>query len=243
MRASAVQVLSLLSGPAHGRRRPADRALEGRGGREGALEARARQAVRHEEQVRGCLSDMQCYSGCPLRSGRKHCFAVNRSAQWHWHALAFVAVLYASAAPLHLNMLHFGASVAYMQKCQELWLSRKEMVHLIHASTAWKSGTVCCNSGCSSGCWLPCPFRAAQPFRGGVERACDFRPAIGLDLLPAYSWKTMPLLHQLNMDGRRAECRRWDDKSVSPVIRQSLLHWAYELTEADFKKISKEIKL
>lgn len=46
-----------------------------------------------------------------------------------------------------------------------------------------------------------------------------------------------------NEHGRRAECRRWDDKSVSPVIRQSLLHWAYELTEADFKKISKEIKL
>jgi len=34
---------------------------------------------------------------------------------------------------------------------------------------------------------------------------------------------------------------RWDDKSVSPVIRQSLLHWAYELTDADFKRISKEI--
>jgi len=25
------------------------------------------------------------------------------------------------------------------------------------------------------------------------------------------------------------------------VIRQSLLHWAYELTDADFKRISKEI--
>ena len=38
-----------------------------------------------------------------------------------------------------------------------------------------------------------------------------------------------------------ARCRRWDDKSVSPVIRQSLLHWAYELTEADFKTIAKNL--
>ncbi|KAK9827267.1 hypothetical protein WJX81_005944 [Elliptochloris bilobata] len=35
--------------------------------------------------------------------------------------------------------------------------------------------------------------------------------------------------------------KRWDDKSVSPVIRQSLLHWAYELTEADFKIISQNL--
>ena len=27
-----------------------------------------------------------------------------------------------------------------------------------------------------------------------------------------------------------------DDASVSPVVRQTLLHWAYELTEADFGK-------
>jgi len=27
-----------------------------------------------------------------------------------------------------------------------------------------------------------------------------------------------------------------DDESVSPVVRQTLLHWAYELTEADFGK-------
>ena len=42
------------------------------------------------------------------------------------------------------------------------------------------------------------------------------------------------------LTGRHAFRRRWDDKSVSPVIRQSLLHWAYELTDADFKRISKE---
>ena len=27
---------------------------------------------------------------------------------------------------------------------------------------------------------------------------------------------------------------RWDDAGVSPVIRQTLLHWAYELSESDF---------
>ena len=30
-------------------------------------------------------------------------------------------------------------------------------------------------------------------------------------------------------------CCRWDDVTVSPVIRQTLLHWAYELTDADFE--------
>lgn len=30
--------------------------------------------------------------------------------------------------------------------------------------------------------------------------------------------------------------KRWDDPSVSPVIRQTLLHWAYELSEADFQE-------
>ena len=26
---------------------------------------------------------------------------------------------------------------------------------------------------------------------------------------------------------------RWDDAAISPVIRQTLLHWAFEITEAD----------
>lgn len=30
--------------------------------------------------------------------------------------------------------------------------------------------------------------------------------------------------------------KHWNDASVSPVIRQSLLHWAYELTEEDFER-------
>lgn len=30
--------------------------------------------------------------------------------------------------------------------------------------------------------------------------------------------------------------KKFDDASVSPVIRQTLLHWGYELTEADFKE-------
>lgn len=33
-----------------------------------------------------------------------------------------------------------------------------------------------------------------------------------------------------------------DDASVSPVVRQTLLHWAYELTEADFKHGAKRVK-
>jgi hypothetical protein len=28
---------------------------------------------------------------------------------------------------------------------------------------------------------------------------------------------------------------RWDDLTISPVIRQTLLHWAYELSEVDFE--------
>lgn len=36
------------------------------------------------------------------------------------------------------------------------------------------------------------------------------------------------------------ECKKksknWDDYSVSPVIRQGLLHWGYELTKKDFER-------
>ena len=38
--------------------------------------------------------------------------------------------------------------------------------------------------------------------------------------------------------GRR---RHWNDASVSPVLRQTLLHWAYELTDADFEQMRKKI--
>ncbi|KAK9805683.1 hypothetical protein WJX72_011787 [[Myrmecia] bisecta] len=31
--------------------------------------------------------------------------------------------------------------------------------------------------------------------------------------------------------------KHWNDASVSPVIRQTLLHWAYELTEPDFNRL------
>ena len=30
----------------------------------------------------------------------------------------------------------------------------------------------------------------------------------------------------------------YDDPGVSPVVRQTLLHWAYELTETDFRKMA-----
>lgn len=35
--------------------------------------------------------------------------------------------------------------------------------------------------------------------------------------------------------------KHWNDASVSPVIRQSLLHWAYELTEEDFNRTRQEM--
>ena len=44
-----------------------------------------------------------------------------------------------------------------------------------------------------------------------------------------------------------AKCMRdgapHDDEQVSPVVRQTLLHWAYELTEADFKQGAKRCLL
>ncbi len=36
--------------------------------------------------------------------------------------------------------------------------------------------------------------------------------------------------------------KSFDDKSVSPVVRQTLLHWAYELTEEHFESYKKEIR-
>ena len=35
--------------------------------------------------------------------------------------------------------------------------------------------------------------------------------------------------------------KHWNDASVSPVIRQSLIHWAYELTEEDFERTRQEL--
>ena len=35
--------------------------------------------------------------------------------------------------------------------------------------------------------------------------------------------------------------KRWDDQSVSPVIRQTMLHWAYEITERDVKDVLKRM--
>ena len=34
----------------------------------------------------------------------------------------------------------------------------------------------------------------------------------------------------------------WDNVGISPVVRQTLQHWAYQLTEDDFKKNSKRFK-
>jgi len=34
----------------------------------------------------------------------------------------------------------------------------------------------------------------------------------------------------------------WDNYGVSPVVRQTLLHWGYQLTQADFEKSAKKFK-
>ena len=34
--------------------------------------------------------------------------------------------------------------------------------------------------------------------------------------------------------------RKFDDYTISPVIRQTLLHWGYELTEKDFAAYKKK---
>ena len=35
---------------------------------------------------------------------------------------------------------------------------------------------------------------------------------------------------------------KFDSKAVSPVVRQTLLHWGYELTEDDYKHGAKRVK-
>ena len=35
----------------------------------------------------------------------------------------------------------------------------------------------------------------------------------------------------------------YDDSAISPVVRQTLLHWAYHLTEKDYKEGKKRVKL
>lgn len=35
--------------------------------------------------------------------------------------------------------------------------------------------------------------------------------------------------------------KAYNDPSVSPVVRQTLLHWAYELTKADFEAVEGRI--
>jgi len=34
----------------------------------------------------------------------------------------------------------------------------------------------------------------------------------------------------------------FDDPKVSPVVRQTLLHWGYELSAADFEKYAKKVR-
>ena len=39
----------------------------------------------------------------------------------------------------------------------------------------------------------------------------------------------------------RSGCR-FDNAAVSPVVRQTLLHWGYELTEQDYRAGAKRVK-
>ena len=39
----------------------------------------------------------------------------------------------------------------------------------------------------------------------------------------------------------KAGCN-WDNYNISPVVRQTLLHWGYELNEEDFNKNAKRFK-
>ena len=39
----------------------------------------------------------------------------------------------------------------------------------------------------------------------------------------------------------KAGCN-WDNYNISPVVRQTLLHWGYELNEEDFNQNAKRFK-
>ena len=39
----------------------------------------------------------------------------------------------------------------------------------------------------------------------------------------------------------KAGCN-WDNTNISPVVRQTLQHWGYELNEEDFNKNAKRFK-
>lgn len=51
----------------------------------------------------------------------------------------------------------------------------------------------------------------------------------------------IPLVCHCAHINRRSANRCWDDASVSPVIRQTLLHWAFELTEAEFDAMLEQL--
>ena len=53
---------------------------------------------------------------------------------------------------------------------------------------------------------------------------------------PSGRWR-IQLFNKINAKGTTV-----DDPSVSPVIRQTLLHWAYELSEADYDAWRREKK-
>ena len=70
----------------------------------------------------------------------------------------------------------------------------------------------------------------------GVRRVWGKQPLTAANRCDVRRWKG-------NLCGKVLIARaEYDDASVSPVVRQTLLHWGYELTEADFQKAEKKIR-
>lgn len=65
----------------------------------------------------------------------------------------------------------------------------------------------------------PCTLDT-EPCPCGAD--CRFQAHVSSDLVVFY--------HEVIKSGKA-----WDDATVSPVIRQTLLHWAYELNAADWE--------
>jgi hypothetical protein len=81
-------------------------------------------------------------------------------------------------------------------------------------------------------------------YRGAFQHYCEFYNGrripendeyqinrwIGIASKESGRWRTN-LINKIYKSGKK-----WDDESVSPVIRQTLLHWFYELTEKDYNE-------
>jgi len=55
-------------------------------------------------------------------------------------------------------------------------------------------------------------------------------------------WKGNLVAKVLAAEAGSGSGSRWDDPTVSPVVRQLLLHWAYHLSEADYAACAKRVR-